>query len=107
MNQLVEAIRSGALREPHCEDHFFLEVEEIRRYLVKGAIYPNHFTGFGLLLPGTRSNRRFFGCHCSHWEYSTVRCSPISPGMCPQATQERARAPRLPLLRPARNGGGS
>jgi hypothetical protein len=54
MNQLVEAIRSGAFREPHCEDHFFLEVEEIRRYLVKGAIYPNHF--YWLWSPTTTRN---------------------------------------------------
>jgi hypothetical protein len=36
MNQQVEAIRSGALRKPHREDHFFLKVEEIRWCLVKG-----------------------------------------------------------------------
>jgi hypothetical protein len=66
MNQLVEAIRSGALREPHREDHFFLKVEEIGRCLVKGPSTGTIVIGSGLQLPPEiRSNRRFFGCHRS------------------------------------------
>ncbi len=65
-------------------------------------------TGFGLQPPPEiRSNRQLLGCHCPRWEPSTARCSPISPGTCPEATQERARAPRLPSLRISRTGDGS